>query len=333
MKLRGCWSHLLFLLGALLLALFASVLFGPTDLGPVRAWTALVRPGSTGADATIIWQIRLPRGLGAVLVGAALAVSGATFQALLRNPLAEPYILGVSGGAAVGVVGVLVLGVGAGAVWSLPLAAFLGALVAILAVFRIARTASHRLDPRVMILAGVVMGAFFNAVIMLLLSFAEAESVRSVVFWTMGSFGAVGWQGLAALAAYTIPASALLYAQARALNLLAIGEETAAYLGARVERVKMLSFFLASLLAAACVALAGVIGFVGLVVPHAVRLVWGSDHRFLLPASMVGGGAFLASMDLVARVAVPPTEIPIGAVTAFIGVPFFIVLLRKELTR
>lgn len=332
MRRQGRALHLGLLTLAAFLAVAVNVMLGPADLGLDRVWAALIQRGD-GPAATIVWQIRLPRSLTAALVGTALGLSGATFQALLRNPLAEPYILGISGGAAVGVVLILALGWAGGAAWGLPVAALVGALAAIFGVFRIARSATGRLDPRVMILAGVVLGAFFNAAIMLVLSFAEAESIRSVVFWTMGSFGASSWRGVTILAGYTLPAAVLLYAQARSLNLLGIGEETAAYLGARVERVKTLCYFLASVLAAACVAVAGVIGFVGLVVPHAIRLVWGSDHRFLLPASMAGGAAFLASADLVARNVAAPTEIPVGVVTAFVGVPFFILLLRREVSR
>lgn len=325
--------HLVLLSIAALAAVLTDVAVGPASLGIGGVWDALLgRADGTAAEA-IVWQIRLPRGITAAVVGASLAASGATFQALLRNPLAEPYILGVSGGAALGVVSVLVFGWGGASAWSLPLAALGGAIVSVLAVFRIARTTSRRLDPRVMILAGVVIAAFFNATIMLVLAFAEAEAVRSVVFWTMGSFSAAGWTGVGVLTAYAAPAALVLYAQARPLNLLGVGEDTAAYLGTRVERVKTLCFFLAAFLAAICVAVAGVIGFVGLVVPHAIRLIWGSDHRFLLPASMLGGAAFMPAADVVARNAAAPAEIPIGVVTAFVGVPFFLLLLRREVTR
>jgi iron complex transport system permease protein len=325
--------HLAFLTLVAGLAVLTDLALGPAGLSPIELWDAFGNRTGGSAAATILWEIRMPRAVAAALVGSALAVSGGTFQALLRNPLAEPYILGISGGAALGAVTILVLGWGAGAVWSLPLAALVGALAAILIVFRVARTASRRLDPRVMILAGVVIGAFFNAAIMLILTFAESESLRSVIFWTMGSLAAPGWDGVAVLAAYVLPATAILYAQARPLNLLSIGEDTAAYLGTRVERVKTISFFLASFLAAACVAVAGVVGFVGLVVPHAVRLIWGSDYRFLLPASFLGGAAFLTGADAVARNVAGPAELPIGVVTAFVGVPFFVLLLRREVGR
>jgi iron complex transport system permease protein len=281
------------------------------------------------AAVAIVRDLRLPRSVQAALVGAALAASGAAFQALLRNPLAEPYILGVSGGAAVGAVCAIVLGLAAH-VWAVPLAAFLGALVAIALVLRISVSIGSTLDTRVLLLGGVVIGAFFNACILLALTFADTESFRSAIFWMMGSFSGATWRGSGVLALYLVPALLVLLALARPLNLLAIGEETAAYLGVSVERVKYLAYATASLLTAAAVAVAGVIGFVGLVVPHVVRFIWGSDYRFLIPASALLGAAFLVLADAVARTAAAPTELPMGAVTALVGVPFFLWLLRRR---
>jgi iron complex transport system permease protein len=282
------------------------------------------------AVRTIVLELRLPRAALALLVGGGLAVAGAVFQALLRNPLAEPYILGVSGGAAVGAVAAGVLGWVAWSAWSLPLAAFAGAIVAILLVFRIARAAGRGLDPRVLLLAGVVIGAFFNALILLLLTFSDIESFRSAVFWMMGSLATASWRGVSVLALYVVPASIALIALARPLNLMAVGEETALYLGTRVERVRTIAYLVASLLVAVAVSVSGVIGFIGLVVPHALRLLWGSDHRFLLPASFLAGAAFLLTADTVARVVVAPAELPVGVVTALVGVPVFLVLLVRR---
>ena len=278
----------------------------------------------------IVRQLRLPRALQAAAVGAALGLSGAAFQALLRNALAEPYILGVSSGAAVGAVGTLVLGVGAAAAWALPAGAFAGALVAVLLVFRIAAGVGPGLDTRVLLLAGVVVAAFFNAAILLLLTFADQETYRSAMFWMMGSHANATWPGVAGAAAYLAAGAVVLLALARPLNLLAVGEETAAYLGARVERTKRLAFAAASLLAAGAVAVSGVIGFVGLVVPHVARLLWGSDHRTLLPSAALLGASFLVLCDLAARLVARPGELPIGVVTAFVGVPFFVWLLRTR---
>ena len=219
---------------------------------------------------------------------------------------------------------------GAGAAWALPLASFAGALLAIVLVFRVAAAADRGLDVRVLLLAGVVVGAFFTAVVALVLSVSEATAVRSAVLWMMGSLAGADWRSVAVVTAYTIPAALVLLGLSRSLNVLAIGEETASYLGTDVERVKKVGFLVASLLTAAGVAASGVIGFVGLIVPHAVRLVVGSDHRVLLPLSFLAGAAFLTLADLVARVALAPTEIPIGVITALVGVPLFLVLLRRS---
>jgi iron complex transport system permease protein len=321
----------LLILGGLL---FATILFS-LSTGSVGIPLEGVLESLTGTgDATtraIILDLRLPRTLLAIIAGGGLAVSGAVFQALLRNPLAEPYILGVSGGAAVGAVGAVVLGVGAVAAWAVPLAAFLGALLAILLVFRIALRVGRALDTRVLLLAGVVVGAFFNAVIMLLLTFAEAESYRSAIYWMMGNLLNADWRATGLIAAYMLPAAAALIALARPLNLLAMGEETALYLGTPVERVKVAAYVIASLSVAASVALCGIIGFVGLIVPHALRLLWGSNHRLLLPGSFLAGGAFLLIADTAARTIAAPAELPVGIVTAVIGVPLFVMLLSRNM--
>ena len=287
---------------------------------------------SGGADATtraIVIDLRLPRISLALVAGGALALAGAVFQALLRNPLAEPYVLGVSGGAAVGAVAAVVFGFAA-VPGLLQLAALIGALIAILLVLRIAIRVGRALDTRVLLLAGVVAGAFFNAVILLLLMVADVESFRSAMFWMMGSVAAASWRATLLLTLFVLPASAVLLALARPLNLLAIGEETALFLGTRVELVKRVAYFIASLLVAAAVAACGVIGFIGLIVPHALRLAWGSDHRLLLPASLLGGGAFLLLADTAARTVIAPAELPVGVITALLGVPLFVLLLRRS---
>jgi iron complex transport system permease protein len=314
----------------LALAVVLGVRFGSVPVSTAAVLDVLTGGGST-VDRDIVLQLRLPRVALAILVGGGLAVAGATFQALLRNPLAEPYILGISGGASVAAVLVLALGWAAAGSWVLPLAAFAGALLAITLVFRVATATGRAMDVRVLLLAGVVVAAFFSACIAFILSVSPARTVQSAVLWIMGSLAAASWQSVVIAAAYTLPASLLLVALARSLNLMAIGEETAHYLGADVEGVKRVALSVAALITAAGVAVAGVIGFVGLVVPHAVRLLVGSDHRALLPLSFLAGSAFLTSADLVARLALSPTEIPIGVITAFVGVPFFLVLLRRSL--
>jgi iron complex transport system permease protein len=318
----------------LLAALLAAALLLSLRLGAARLDTgevvaALLGRGDAGAVA-IVQRLRLPRSVLAAMVGGTLAASGAVFQALLRNPLAEPYILGVSGGAAVGAVGAIVLGISAPSGAGTALAAFGGALLAVVLVLRLAGSVGRTLDTRVLLLSGVVLGAFFNAVILLALTFADLESFRSAVFWMMGSVAGATWREIGVLGAAAAPALLLLAGLARPLNLLAVGEETAATLGVRTERAKLLAYGSASFLAAVSVAVAGVVGFVGLVVPHVVRLLWGGDHRLLLPASVLLGATFLVLTDAVARTVASPAELPLGVVTAFVGVPFFLWLLRRR---
>lgn len=311
-------------------AIVLDVTLGSAELGLGEVWSALWGGGDLRSQQ-VVRSLRLPRAILAVLVGGGLGVAGAVFQALLRNPLAEPYILGISSGAATGAVGVLVFGLVAAGSWALPLAAFAGALLAIFLVFGVAVASDQRLDVRVLLLAGVVVGAFFSAAIAFMLSISSAATVRSAVLWMMGSLGNPSWDTVAIVATYTVPSVLALIALARPLNLLALGEETATYLGTNSERVKRIAYGVASLLTAAGVAAAGVIGFVGLVVPHTLRLLIGSDYRLLLPLSFLGGAAFLTVADVVATTAFAPVRLPIGVVTAFLGVPVFLVLLRRSL--
>jgi iron complex transport system permease protein len=311
------------------LALVVSVALGAAGL-PWRTVLSTLFGGGTPTERAIVIDLRLPRALLALLAGGALALSGTVFQALLRNPLAEPYVLGVSGGAAVGAVSAIVFGPRFAEAWLIPVGALLGALAAILLVLRIALQSGRALDSRVLLLAGVIAGAFFNAVILLLLTIADVESFRSAVFWMMGSLTTATWRMCALLALYVAPALVLLLGLARPLNLLAAGEETALYLGTRVGRVKTIAYFVASFLVAATVAACGVIGFIGLVVPHALRMVFGGDHRFLLPMTFVCGGTFLLLADTGARTLAAPAELPVGVVTALIGVPIFVMLLRRR---
>ena len=225
---------------------------------------------------------------------------------------------------------VLSLGVAAAGSWTLPLAAFAGALLAIFLVFRVATSTGRVMDVRILLLSGVVIAAFFSACIAFILSISPAQTVQSAVLWSMGSLAGADWDRVVIAGAYTMPAAVMLIVLARPLNLMAIGEETAYYLGTNVEGVKRISLVVAALITAASVSVAGVIGFVGLVVPHTVRILVGSDHRGLLPLSFLGGAAFLIAADFIARLVLSPIEIPIGVITAFIGVPFFLVLLRQS---
>ncbi|HIA72819.1 MAG TPA: iron ABC transporter permease [Gemmatimonadetes bacterium] len=313
----------------LMVTALLGVLFGSVPILISEIWDALTGDGQE-VHRDIVLNFRLPRVLLAAFVGGGLGVAGATFQALLRNPLAEPYILGISGGASFGAVSVLSLGVAAAGSWTLPLAAFAGALLAIFLVFRVATSTGRVMDVRILLLSGVVIAAFFSACIAFILSISPAQTVQSAVLWSMGSLAGADWDRVVIAGAYTMPAAVMLIVLARPLNLMAIGEETAYYLGTNVEGVKRISLVVAALITAASVSVAGVIGFVGLVVPHTVRILVGSDHRGLLPLSFLGGAAFLIAADFIARLVLSPIEIPIGVITAFIGVPFFLVLLRQS---
>lgn len=313
---------------ALLLALAASLLVGSVPLAPADVLRALLGRGEPETVA-IVAGLRLPRALLGALVGGALALSGATLQALLGNPLADPYLLGVSGGAACGTLLALTLGAGAflGPA-GLPLAALGGALVAVLVVGAGASVAG-RLDRGRLLLSGIVVNALASAVLLFLLSFGEASSTQGFVFWMLGSLAGATGGSVAALAVYDLLGLAVLLPLARSFDALTLGEETAFTLGVATERVKRVAYVAASLLAAAAVAHSGIIGFVGLLVPHAVRrLVRG--HRALLLLSFVGGAALLVLADLVARTLFSPAEVSVGAVTALIGAPAFLVLLRRR---
>ena len=301
---------------------------GAAQMSPAEVLDVLLGGGDE-RQRTVIFDVRLPRVLLALLVGGGLAVAGAVYQALLRNPLADPYILGVSGGAALGAVAMMLLG-SAVSHWGVAGGALAGALLAIVVVLRLAMATGPTLDSRVLLLAGVIAGAFFNAVILLLLAAADFQSFRSAVFWMMGSLSRAGPLEAGVLALFLAPCLVAAWALARPLDLFAAGEEMATYLGVPVERVKQAGYLAASLAVAASVAAVGIIGFVGLIVPHAVRMVWGGDHRVLVPACFLGGGAFLVITDTLARTVVAPQELPTGVVTALIGVPLFAVLLVRS---
>jgi iron complex transport system permease protein len=319
------------LLLALAAALAASLLVGSVALAPGEVVSALFGAGD-GRAVTIVRELRLPRALLGALVGGALAVSGAALQSLLGNPLADPYLLGVSGGAACGTLLGALLGLGARGAWgssyALPLAGFLGALAAVLLVGAGA-TVRGRLDRGRLLLAGVVVNALASAVLLFLLSLGDAARTQSFVFWMLGSLAGATPAAVKALAVYAALGLLLLLPLARAFDALVLGEETAATLGIRVETVKRVAYLAASLLAAAAVATTGIIGFVGLLVPHAVRRLAGS-HRALLPLSFLGGGVLLVASDAVARSLFAPAEISVGAVTALIGAPAFLLLLRAR---
>lgn len=315
--------------GAVALALFAAlgIAAGAVRLAPADVARALAGRGDP-ATLTIVRELRLPRVVLAALVGAGLGTSGASLQGVLRNPLAEPYLLGVSGGAAVGAVTLLALGLSAPLV--VPIGAFAGAATAAALVLAVARSAGSAADVRVLVTAGVIVGAFANAAVSVALANAPAERVRDALWWMMGSVAGARWGDVLALGAYLVVALALLVAWARDLDALALGDDAAAALGVSVERAARRVFLAASLLAAATVAAAGLVGFVGLVVPHLARRAGMRAHRALLPAAALAGATLVVGADLVARTVRAPSELPLGAVTALVGVPFFLARLRAR---
>jgi iron complex transport system permease protein len=284
----------------------------------------------TEAQETIVLTLRLPRILLAAVVGAALSLAGAGFQAISRNPLADPGILGVSSGAAFGVVMGVFTGLGTGAgVLLLPLCGAAGALVAAVSVYGIA-SIDGRLPVQTLLLAGVVVSLFFASAIMLASALIQAEELRGVVFYLMGQLRLADYPTLAVVVGCLLVGTGLIYLQALPLNLLAAGEEAAAQLGAEPERVKRIIFVACSLVTGAAVSVSGSVAFVGLMVPHAVRLCVGPDNRLVIPASLLAGAMFLVLTDTLARTVVAPVEIPVGAVTSFLGAPFFAYLLRTR---
>jgi iron complex transport system permease protein len=290
--------------------------------------------GSTGVSpGVILWEVRIPRLILAFLVGSSLATVGVALQALLRNPLADPYILGISSGAALGAA----LALQFGASWAfagfsaLHLFAFVGAAVTMIGIYHIA-AAGGRIPVQTLLLAGVIINAILSALILFITSLSDSTSAFRLFFWLMGSLATLGYAGLLALAVYVILGTILLFAQGRHLNLLSLGEEPAQGLGLEVEGVKRVIFFTSALLTGAVVAVSGLIGFVGMIVPHAVRMVLGPDHRLVLPASALVGGTFLAIADTIARSLLAPSELPVGVITALCGGPFFIYLLVTRRT-
>jgi iron complex transport system permease protein len=308
------------------LAILLGCAVGPADFGIAGVWEALLGRGDP-AWISIVRELRLPRTLLAFLVGGSLATCGAALQALVRNPLADPYLLGLSGGAGLGAV--LAIAADVGGAWGVPLAALLGAVAAIVVVYRLGIVGGGLLDTRVLLLAGVVVGAFAVALMGAVMALSPAPRIRNALSWVLGSFSAASWFSLSVFAAYATVPLVTLYLMHRPLDLLSLGEEPAGFLGVEVERAKRRLYAAASGLTAAAVAVSGIIGFVGLVIPHLARLAWGHQHRVLLPSAFFLGGILMVLADAVARVAFAPLELPVGVVTALIGVPVFALVLRR----
>ena len=313
----------LIILGALLvISLLLAVAAGSTSV-PLRA----ALDGDATARAIIV-QLRVPRALLAALIGAALAVAGLTFQTLLRNPLADPFILGVSGGAACGAAIATAFGL-ARIPGVVPLVAFGGACAATGAVFLLARRREYT-DPTRLLLSGLVLNAFFSAVILISFALSRQSDLTAALRWMMGTLFGATWSDVVLLAILLAITMIVLAALANDLRMLAFGEDDAKSRGVQVERIKLAGFLTGSIITGAAVAVSGIIGFVGLLVPHLIRMIWRRDFRFLLPLCALGGAALVVLADLVSRVVLTSSELPIGAFTAVLGVPFFLSLLRRS---
>jgi iron complex transport system permease protein len=289
----------------------------------------LTQSWPAGAEI-IVMEIRLPRIIMAGIVGAALGMAGATYQGLFRNPLADPYLLGVAQGASLGaVIGFLLpasgllLGIGV-----VPLFAFAGALVSTATVYGLARVGKS-LPVTTLILAGVALGALLGSIVSYLI-ISSGDKLHSIIFWMMGSFSVSQWTDVKMVLPYVLVGTTVILLHARPLNVMQLDEEQAQQLGINVERTKLVLLAAATLITAAAVSFVGTIGFVGIIIPHAVRLIWGADHRFLLPLSVLSGAIFLILADLLSRTVLAPEEIPVGVVTALFGAPFFLYLLRRR---
>ncbi len=333
---RVTFSRTLLVCVLLLATLFVIVtlmsLLGSEKLPARASLCALLTFGKSSCGLTpdqeaILFDIRLPRILLGAAVGGSLAIAGASYQSLLRNPLAEPYLLGISNGAAVGTMIALVF-MGAHE-WSRPLMAFCGALIATLVVYRLAQGRTGA-TPERLILAGVIVTTFLSSAIVFVTTLMDATRIRSFTFWLLGDLSGTTTNLLWLALFIAITGAAVLSAHARSLNLLMLGERDAFDLGVEVSRVRLVVFIVASLLVGSSVASSGSVGYVGLVVPHLVRLSLGSDNRITLPAAAICGAIFVVVADTVARTAIAPRELPVGAITALIGAPLFVYLLKRR---
>lgn len=279
---------------------------------------------------TIIWSIRLPRVLLGVLVGASLSIAGTAFQGMFKNPMADPYVIGISSGAALGATIAIILGINISFIniSSISIFAFIGALGAVFAVYNIARI-KNRVPVTTLLLAGIAIGQFLTAIMSFLMVIFSKDMVK-IIYWTMGSLSGKGWGPLISISIPVIISMVLINFFARDLNIMLTGEESAQSLGVDVEKTKLYILILGTFMVSMVVSISGIIGFVGLIIPHIVRIIIGPDHRILLPASALVGGIFMVSADTIARTVISPVEIPVGIITALFGGPFFLYLLRTR---
>ncbi len=328
-RLRPRWLGVALL--AALLAALAGLVVGPVDLSPVDVVRELLGLGSRLSEQqrAIVEEIRLPRVVLGLLVGATLSISGASYQAAFRNPLADPYLLGAAAGAGFGVT-IVIAGNADGAATPVtaPLAAFVGALAAVALTYALGASEGGRASTASLILAGVAVTSFFTA-LQTYVQQRNADTIRQVFTWILGRLSTAGWHEVILLLPYAVVSWVVLLAHRRVLDVLSVGDDEATSLGVNARRSRLVVVFAASLGTAAAVSVSGLIAFVGIIVPHTVRLLFGRSNRIVLPLSLLFGGAFLCLADLLARTLADPAELPIGVVTAFFGAPFFIVVLRS----
>lgn len=324
---RNAWRTAIVILIAILavVSLVVSMMFGAADISLSTILQTLMTDHLETTEETVIWNIRFPRNIVAALVGASLAVSGGILQAVMKNPLADPQIVGVSAGA--GLAGVIILILFPGFEYLVPMIAFLGALGAAIMVYALAW--KNGIRPTRIILAGVAVAAFLGSGISALLVF-YGDRVQGALLWMVGGLAARSWPQVYVLAPYTIIGLVLAFLGAKRLTILSLGDDTAKSLGLPVERTRFFMTAVAAFLAAGAVSIAGLIGFVGLIIPHIMRMIIGTDYKFLLPGSACLGAMVLVLSDTVGRVIVSPIEIPVGIIMAFFGAPFFLYLLRRE---
>lgn len=340
LKNKLAWMYLLtgvFVILAALLGLFISSVHYPITvildiLSSKIIGTPLVGENIPRIAERIIWEIRFPRVLLAFFVGAALALAGAAFQGLLRNPLADPFTIGVSSGAALGAVIVLYFQISISflGIYTLPIISIISGFIAMFIVFGVTALANKTLSIETIILAGIIVSSFISAVVSLIIALSPQEDARAILYWLMGNIGMRGWSHVKLLLPFFIIGTCFLLFRARELNAFALGEEAAEHLGVNVRKGKILIIVGASLLTGAAVSVSGSIGFVGLVIPHFTRLLIGPNHKHVLPLSMLLGGGYLVHADLFARTIIAPSELPIGVITALIGAPVFALLLIRE---
>ena len=320
-------------------ALLAGTLVGPVDLGAVNVIRATfahvlgLQSPLSGADDAILWELRLPRVILAALVGGTLAAAGAAYQGVFRNPLADPYLLGAAAGAGLGATAVAAYAPGSAFTGDLlPVAAFVGASIAVVVAYVLGRSAGVAAGPAALVLAGVTVAAFFTA-LQTFVQQQNVDTVQEVYSWLLGRLSTSGWREVGIMLPYAAASWLIILGHRRLLDVLSVGDDEAAALGVNVARVRLFVVIAATIATAAAVAVSGLIAFVGIIVPHTIRLLVGGSYRVLLPLSVIVGAGFLVFADIIARTIVSPAELPIGVVTAFFGAPFFAVVLRTSRAR